>query len=115
MQAPNVEIAALSRICNEVLVLSMLAGETQHGYQLALGIEEQSGSYFRFNHGTLYPILHKLEREGLIGGSWNQEELRRKRKYYALTEEGRHYLASLEEQLQIFFRNFSHFLGRTAS
>ncbi len=115
MQAPNVEISTLSRVCNEVLVLSMLAGEMQHGYQLALGIEEQSGGYFRFNHGTLYPILHKLEHEGLIGGSWNHEGSKRKRKYYALTEEGRQYLASLEEHLIVFFRNFSHFLGRTAS
>jgi PadR family transcriptional regulator PadR len=106
MKTPTVEISSLAKGCNEALVLSMLVGERRHGYQLALEIEERSAGYFRFNHGTLYPVLHKLEQGGLIRGTWKQEGLKRKRKYYAITDKGRRYLASLEGQFRIFFENF---------
>ncbi len=54
-------------------------------------MEEESNGLFRFRHGTLYPILHRLEEEGLIGGSWSREGGRRK-KVYALTGAGRRHL-----------------------
>ena len=79
----------LTRSCNEVLILSVLAGGARHGYQLAVEIEERSAAFFRFNHGTLYPILHKLERGGLIRGAWSGDDTGRKRKRYSLTAKGR--------------------------
>ena len=82
----------LAKHCNEALILSVLLQGTRHGYQLALEIEERSGGFFRFNHGTLYPILHKLEKDGLIRGSWKSDGPKRKRKVYSLTAGGRRYL-----------------------
>jgi PadR family transcriptional regulator, regulatory protein PadR len=70
----------------------------RHGYQLALEIEERSGGYFPFNHGTLYPILHRLEKEGWIAGSWTDPEQGRPRKEYGLTEAGRTQLGDLLEE-----------------
>ena len=103
---PTVEIQNLARSCNETLLLALLATGPHHGYQLALELEEKSGGTFRFNHGTLYPILHKLERQGLIRGDWLDEETRRKRKSYLLTETGRDRLASQIEAWRGFFFNF---------
>jgi hypothetical protein len=63
----------LSRSANEVLVMAALDRGAGHGYQLALDVEERSGGAFRFNHGTLYPILHRLEEKGLVAGSWSDD------------------------------------------
>jgi PadR family transcriptional regulator, regulatory protein PadR len=86
----------LGRRVNELLLLSALQRSPLHGYQAALEVEERSGGYFRFNHGTLYPILHRMEAEGLIAGGWTNPEHGRARKEYALTEAGQTYLAELE-------------------
>lgn len=85
----GVEIQGLARSLHELLILSVLRDGARHGYQIALEIEERSGGFFGFNHGTLYPILHHLEKEGLIDGSWQEGEGRRKRKEYALSAGGR--------------------------
>ncbi len=76
------DVQNLAKNCNELLILAILKSGKKHGYQIALEIEERSNETFRFNHGTLYPILHKLEKEDLIRGSWKKEEAKRKRKYY---------------------------------
>ena len=72
------EIQNLTKNCNEALILSSLLSEKKHGYELAVDIEKKSDGLFKFNHGTLYPILHKLEKEGLINGIWKQEGPKRK-------------------------------------
>ena len=110
MRFPELEPQNLAKHCNEALILSILAGGKKHGYQLALEIEDRSGGYFKFNHGTLYPILHKLEKEGMIRGSWTGEGQKRKRKLYSLTEKGRKYAAW---QAQSWRRFFDHFAGIT--
>ncbi len=85
----GVEIQGLARSLHELLLLATLREGARHGYQIALEIESRSGGFFTFNHGTLYPILHHLEKEGLIDGSWKEGEGRRKRKEYALSDAGR--------------------------
>ena len=73
MPRQHLDLSNLSKSLNEVLVLTALAGGARHGYQLAQEVEEQSGGLFKFRHGTLYPILHKLERQKLIKGRWSDE------------------------------------------
>jgi len=92
---PKLESQTLPRHFNEALILSSLGRGAKHGYQLALDIEERSQGRFAFKHGTLYPILHKLEKEGLIEGDWSTEGQRGKRKQYQLTRDGRRYLKGL--------------------
>lgn len=86
---------SLGRRVNELLILTELERAPLHGYQIVLEIEERSGGYFQFSHGTLYPILHRLEKEGLIAGRWSDPERGRPRKEYALTEAGRTHRAGL--------------------
>ncbi len=73
MAFPVFETQNLTKNSNESLILAILYKEHKHGYQIALDIEENSNRQFKFNHGTLYPILHKLEKEGLIKGTWNRK------------------------------------------
>jgi DNA-binding PadR family transcriptional regulator len=100
---PSVEIQNLSRDCHQALILATLSTGPHHGYQLALELEEKSDGAFRFNHGTLYPILHKLEQEGLIHGDWLDEPTKRKRKSYSLTEAGQRRLGQQTEAWHSFF------------
>ena len=111
---PTVEIQRLARNCHEALLLALLASGPHHGYQLALELEQRSGGAFRFNHGTLYPILHQLEQEGLILGDWLDERTRRKRKSYSLTPAGRDRLAAQVAAWRGFFINFFSVIGEEA-
>jgi PadR family transcriptional regulator, regulatory protein PadR len=86
---------SLGRRVNEILILTALSRGPMHGYQAALEIEQRSGGYFRFNHGTLYPILHRLEHEGFIAGGWTDPQAGRARKEYRVTPAGRAYLKVL--------------------
>ena len=102
-----VEPQELSRSCNELLVMAAIDRGAGHGYQLALDVEERSEGGFRFNHGTLYPILHRLEEKGLIVGSWSDDSSGgRRRKSYALTAKGRKHLAVERDAWREFFRRF---------
>ena len=94
MAKANIEIQNLTRSCNELLIMGSLVSGRKHGYEIAILLEEKSEGQFRFNHGTLYPILHNLEKKGLIKGEWKQEVSRRKRKYYSLTSRGRRFADS---------------------
>ena len=111
MDLPVVEIQNLTKNCNEILILSILYSSKKHGYQLALEIEEKSGGHFKFNHGTLYPILHKLEKEGLIKGIWKQEGPKRKRKYYSITAKGKKYVSAQLGEWKLFFDHFFTIVG----
>ncbi|MHC4943676.1 MAG: PadR family transcriptional regulator [Planctomycetota bacterium] len=107
MTESRLEIQELSKRCNEILILSTLSQGLRHGYRLALALEEESSGFFTFNHGTLYPILHKLEKDGLIRGEWKKEGPKRKRKLYELTDKGRAYLDAQRDAWQTFIQHFS--------
>lgn len=102
-----VELQGLSRSANELLVMTALDRGAGHGYQLALDVEERSGGAFRFNHGTLYPILHRLEEKGLVAGTWSDDSSGgRRRKSYALTEKGKKHVVAERDAWREFFRRF---------
>jgi len=111
MSKPEFGIQSLTKNCNESLILAILFIEKKHGYQLALEIEEKSQNQFKFNHGTLYPILHKLEKDGLIKGLWKQEGPVRKRKYYSITAKGKKYIQAKLNEWKIFYQHFFQIVG----
>ena len=84
-----------------LLVLSLLASKDRYGYDLIKSMEHQSNAVFRFSEGTLYPVLHSLERDGCLTSLWQDTGLRR-RKYYRITERGRAELARRREQWRLF-------------
>ena len=68
-----------------------------HGYGIARRIELTSENLLSINHGTLYPVLLKLEQEGSIASEWGFSNNNRKAKFYRITRSGRKDLA-VEEQ-----------------
>lgn len=61
----------------------------QHGYGVARRIEQVSEDLLAVNHGTLYPVLLKLQQEGSISSEWGVSENNRKAKFYRITKAGR--------------------------
>ncbi len=114
MSTSPIPIQALPRTCNEALILAALAGGPRHGYQIVLDLEERSGGAFRFKHGTLYPILHRLENEGFIEGAWSDEGPRGKRKAYRLTPAGEAHAAGQRAGLEALFATIAGVLGGEA-
>ena len=76
-----------------VLILSLLDEGPMYGYQLAKELAARSGGVFDFKEGTLYPALHRMEKDGLVTSYWEVVEEGPSRKYYALTDQGRDALA----------------------
>ena len=83
-------VAASSR----PLVLSILAGGDTYGYEIIKEVKRISGGDLAWSGGMLYPLLHRLEKDGLIEGYWEPAEDGRPRKYYTLTTRGRRRLAT---------------------
>jgi len=115
MSKSEVTIQSLTRSCNEALILAALIDGPRHGYQLALDIEERSDGHFRFKHGTLYPILHKLEKASLIKGVWSEDGPRGKRKSYALTAKGQRFAREQRESWRTFLNRFGQLIGEEES
>ena len=107
----SIETRSLGRDVNELLVLATLEDGPKHGYQIALDVEEESDGAFELQHGTLYPVLHRLAKEGLIEGDW--EEDGRRRKVYVLTDRGHRRLRGPEPRAGTRFDLDEHDLFRT--
>jgi PadR family transcriptional regulator, regulatory protein PadR len=82
----------------EMLVLKTLALESNHGYGVALRIEQISGGVFRVNPGSLLPALSRMERAGHVLSEWRATENNRRAKYYKLTAKGQKALAAEQAQ-----------------
>ncbi|HYL35956.1 MAG TPA: PadR family transcriptional regulator [Bryobacteraceae bacterium] len=71
-----------------------------HGYGIARRIEQTSRNLLSINHGTLYPVLLKLEQEGSIASEWGVSENNRKARFYKITRSGKKELAAEEREWQ---------------
>ena len=111
MTEKDFDVQGFARDINELLVLSTLRSEAKHGYQIALDVEADSNGLFRFRHGTLYPILHRLEDDGLIRGSWSKGGGRR-RKVYSLTGTGQGHLSGETSRVHEIMSRLMLLLGR---
>ena len=73
----------------DVLVLKALTWGPRHGYGVVEWIEHATDAALAVGEGTLYPALHRLERQGLVESEWGLSENNRKAKFYQLTPAGR--------------------------
>ncbi|HEV8356283.1 MAG TPA: PadR family transcriptional regulator [Gemmatimonadales bacterium] len=78
----------------DLLILKAASWEPRHGYAVAEWIAEATGETLRLGEGTLYPALHRLERQGLLEAEWGLSENNRTAKYYRLSRSGRRRLQS---------------------
>ena len=83
------------------LVLAILAEGESYGYAIIKRVAELSGGHLQWTDGMLYPVLHRLERQGHVAAKWALSETGRKRKYYRITEQGLTQLADQRRQWQV--------------
>jgi PadR family transcriptional regulator PadR len=93
------------------LILSLLQEGPMYGYQLSKELQRRSKGYFEFKEGTLYPALHRMERQGLLRGEWQVVAEGPSRKFYHLTAEGRAELARLQKEWTTFTDRLLAVLG----
>ena len=82
------------------IVLAILAEGDSYGYAILKRVSELSGGRMAWTDGMLYPVLHRLERLGHVRARWEASESGRRRKYYAITPEGRRQLVEERKQWQ---------------
>ncbi len=83
------------------LVLAMLAEGDSYGYAIIKRVAELSGGRLQWTDGMLYPVLHRLERQGYVTSQWRAAGNGRRRKYYRITRDGRAQLAAQRRQWQV--------------
>ncbi|HET9401623.1 MAG TPA: PadR family transcriptional regulator [Candidatus Acidoferrales bacterium] len=96
--------AELKKGTAEVLILSLLEQRARHGYEIAKLIEQQSEGVLEFHVASLYPMLYRLERRGLIEGRWLEKPGQRRRRFYRLTAAGRRALPEQRKSWREFIR-----------
>ena len=82
------------------LVLAILSEGESYGYAIIKRVGEVSGGELSWTDGMVYPLLHRLERKGLVEAVWGRSETGRARKYYRLTQAGAEHLARQRRQWQ---------------
>ena len=97
-----------------LLILALLKDEDMYGYQMVSELAKRSDETFFLKEGTLYPLLHTLEKQGWVRSYAKQTPSGRERKYYRLTDEGRAQLEYKEKEWQLFSAKVNAVLGFSA-
>ena len=98
---PSAKSAELLPGTLDLLILKAVSLGRLHGYGVLLRIEQISGEALEVEQGSLYPALHRLERQGLLATEWGLSDNNRKAKFYSLTRLGRR---RLEEETRSWQR-----------
>jgi transcriptional regulator len=86
----------------ELIVLSIVEPRPRHGYEISKLIEARSDGQLKFHVASLYPLLYRLEERGWLQGRWVEKPSERRRRYYALTADGRRALARQRKTWKAF-------------
>ena len=94
-----------------LLVLSLLRDGDKYGYEMVTELAERSDDTFQLKEGTLYPLLHTLEKNGFVTSYMQSTPSGRERKYYRLTHSGREQLEYKEKEWKLFSEKVNAVLG----
>lgn len=78
----------------DLLILQVLQWGPEHGHGIGQAIRLRSQEVLQIEHGSLYPALHRLERQGWLASAWRVSEANRRARYYKLTPKGKQQLAA---------------------
>ena len=78
----------------DMLILKTLQWGPQHGYGIVQALRANSGEMLQIETGSLYPALHRLERQGWVHSDWKQTDSNQRAKFYRLTPAGKKHLAA---------------------
>ncbi len=93
----------LKKGSTEMLIMALVEDVPRHGYEIARLIEVRSDGVLQFHAASLYPLLYRMEKRGLVRGQWVEKAGQRRRRYYRLTPAGRKVLAAQRNTWQEFF------------
>jgi transcriptional regulator len=102
MEDKDLDESARKKGSAELLILAQLESRPRHGYEIGVEIERRSGGEVSFQTASLYPVLYRLERKGLIAGRWVETPGQRRRRYYRLTPAGRKMLSQQRQSWSAF-------------
>jgi transcriptional regulator len=88
----------------DMLILQALQWGAMHGYGIAQSIRLKSGEVLQVETGSLYPALHRLERQKWVKSEWKVTESRQRAKFYRITKKGKEQLAANQERWQAMVR-----------
>jgi PadR family transcriptional regulator PadR len=104
-------LAQMRRGTLQYCVLSLLADEERYGFDLVRGLSETDGMVT--SEGTIYPLLSRLRRDGLVESTWQESPSGPPRRYYRLTDGGRAALEGFRLEWRRFRDAVDHFVERT--
>lgn len=96
-----------------LLVLQMLNERDMYGYELVKEMDRRSDHGLQMKEGTLYPALHKLEKQEYIECYWEEQEKGPARKYYRITEAGKEMLEEKTNEWRRYVQVMNKMIGRT--
>ena len=105
-------LAQMRRGTLQYCVLSLLANEERYGFDLVRGLAEMDGMVT--SEGTIYPLLSRLRRDGLVESSWQESPSGPPRRYYRLTDAGRSALEAFRLEWRRFRDAVDNFVERKA-
>jgi PadR family transcriptional regulator PadR len=95
----------------DLLILRTLQWGPQHGHGIKVAITATSDDVLRIDHGSLYPALHRLEKQGWLDSEWKLTEHKQRAKYYRLTAAGRRQLRAERTRWNLLSEAIARVLG----
>ena len=93
----------VKRGSTELLILALVEDRPRHGYEIAKLIDQRSDGVLQFHVASLYPLLYRMEKRGLIKGTWVEKTGQRRRRFYKLMPEGKKVLNEQRQTWSDFF------------
>jgi PadR family transcriptional regulator PadR len=112
VEAQNALLAQMRRGTLQYCVLALLASEERYGFDLVRGLADVDGMVT--SEGTIYPLLSRLRRDGLVESTWRESPTGPPRRYYHLTDAGRAALDGFGREWSRFRDAVDHFIERKA-
>jgi PadR family transcriptional regulator PadR len=101
----------VKRGSTEMLIMALVEDRPRHGYEIAKLIERRSEGVLQFHVASLYPLLYRLEKRGLIQGRWVEKAGQRRRRFYKLTAAGKKILVEQRRTWKDFFAALDRVAG----
>jgi len=95
----------------DLLILRTLQWGPQHGHGIGVAIRASSEDALQVDHGSLYPALHRLEKQGWLEAEWKLSDNKQRAKYYRLTASGRRHLLAERTRWSRFTEAIARVLG----
>ena len=104
----------MTSVGTSLLILHLLEAKDMYGYQIISELADRSGNIFEFQEGTLYPVLHAMQKDGYIESYAVRAENGRLRKYYKIAERGRRQLHAKKKEWRAFSTAMEDMIGGQA-